>query len=73
MMSTLTALVHRDVSIGNTLSYDRHAKLADLEFAKKMSDSKSDEMRPASETRFTLSGKSLIWSQQGTCSSCWLK
>ena len=40
--------VHRDVSIGNILSYDGHAKLADLEYAKKMGDLKSNEMRTAS-------------------------
>ena len=35
--------VHRDVSIGNILFSDGHAKLADLEYAKKMGDSKSHE------------------------------
>ena len=55
--------MHRDVSIGNILFYDGHVKLADLEYAKKMGDSKSHEMRTASESLVTLSGKSLIASQ----------
>jgi hypothetical protein len=54
------------VSIGNILSCDGHAKLADLEYAKKMGDSKSHEMRTVSESCITLSCKSLIGSQQGT-------
>jgi len=61
--------VHRDVSIGNILSCDGHAKLADLEYAKKMGDSESHEIyetRAASELCIHLSGKSLIASQQGT-------
>ncbi|KAF8493938.1 hypothetical protein F5888DRAFT_1720628 [Russula emetica] len=37
--------VHRDVSIGNILSCDGHAKLADLEYAKKIGDLETDEMR----------------------------
>jgi len=37
--------VHRDVSIRNILSCDGHAKLADLEYAKKIGDSETDEMR----------------------------
>src|SRR5712672_3089707 len=60
--------VHRDVSIGNILSCGGHAKLTDLEYAKKMGDSESHEMRTASESHITLSGKSLIVSQQGTLS-----
>ena len=47
------------MSIGNILSCDGHAKLADLEYAKKMGDLKSDEMRTASESPITLSGNSL--------------
>jgi serine/threonine protein kinase len=58
--------VHRDVSIGNILSCDGHAKLANLEFAKKMGDLKSHEVRTASESPITLFGKSLIASEQGT-------
>jgi Fungal protein kinase len=58
--------VHRDVSIGNILSCDGHAKLADLEYARKMGDLKSHNTRPASEYSISLSGKSLIASQQGT-------
>jgi hypothetical protein len=60
--------VHRDVSTGNILSCDGHAKLADLEYTKKVGDLKSrgHEMRTASECPITLSGKSLIASQQGT-------
>src|ERR1700733_7496950 len=58
--------VYRDVSIGNILSYNGQAKLADLEYAKKMGDSKGRETRTASEYPITLSGKSLIASQQGT-------
>ena len=56
------------MSVANILSCDGHAKLADLEHAKKMDDSKSLEMRTASESHITLSGKSLIVSQQGTLS-----
>ena len=48
--------VHRDVSIGNILSYDGHAKLADLEYAKKMGDLKSHEMRTASEFLIIITG-----------------
>jgi serine/threonine protein kinase len=58
--------VHRDVSIGNILSCDGVAKLADLEYAKIMGDSESQEMRTASKFRLTLRGKLLIASQQGT-------
>jgi len=58
--------VHRDVSTGNILTYNGQAKLADLEYAKKMGDLKSHEMRTASESPISLSGKSLIASQQGT-------
>jgi len=49
--------VHRDVSIGNILSHDGHAKLADLEYAKKIGDLKSHEMRTASESPITISCK----------------
>jgi len=58
--------VHRDVSIGNILSCDGHAKLADLEYAKKIGDLKSHEKRTASGSPITLSGQPLIASQQGT-------
>jgi hypothetical protein len=54
------------VSVGNILLCGGHAKLVDLEYAKKMGDSESHEMRTASESHITLSGKSLIASQQGT-------
>jgi hypothetical protein len=54
------------VSIGNILSYEGHAKLADLEYAKEMGDLKSHNARTAGEYPITLSGKSLIASQQGT-------
>ena len=36
------------MSIGNILSYEGGAKLADLEYAKKVGDVKSHEMRTAS-------------------------
>ena len=43
--------VHRDVSIGNILSYEGGAKLADLEYAKKMDDKAGGHnMRTASVT-----------------------
>ena len=58
--------MHRDVSIGNILSCDGHAKLSDLEYVKKRKDLTSHEMRTASEPPITLSGKSLIETQQGT-------
>ena len=58
--------MHRDVSIGNILSCDGHAKLADLEYAKKMGDLNSHDMRTASESPISLSGKLLITPQQGT-------
>jgi serine/threonine protein kinase len=58
--------VHRDVSIGNILSYRGHAKLADLEYAKKKSDFTRHDLRTASDSPITLSGKSLNESQQGT-------
>ena len=53
------------MSIGNILSHEGQAKLADLEYVKKTSDLTSHEMRTASES-IILSGKSLIASQQGT-------
>ena len=40
--------VHRDVSIGNILEYEGGAKLADLEYAKRVGDLKRHEMRTAS-------------------------
>ena len=49
--------VHRDVSKGNILSCDGHAKLADLEYAKKLGNLDGDEMRAASGSPITLSGK----------------
>ena len=58
--------MHRDVSLGNILSCNGHAKLADLEYAKKRSDLTSHEMQTASEPPITLSGKSSIELQQGT-------
>ena len=54
------------MSIGNILSCDGHAKLVDLEYAKKMDDQKSHNARTASDSPISLSGKSLIVSQQGT-------
>ena len=48
------------MSIGNILSCGGHAKLADLEYAKKVGDLKSHDMRTASESPISLSGKSLI-------------
>jgi hypothetical protein len=54
------------VSIGNILSYNGQAKLADLEYAKKMGDLTRHEMRTASEYPITLTRKPLITSQQGT-------
>jgi hypothetical protein len=56
--------VHRDLSLGNILSCDGHAKLSDLEYAKRVGDLKSHEMRTASESPITLCGESLIG--QGT-------
>lgn len=58
--------MHRDVSIGNILYYDDKGKLADLEYAKKTTSLASHELRTASESPISLSGKSLIVSQQGT-------
>ena len=49
--------MHRDVSKGNILSCNGHAKLVDLEYAKKVGYSKSDEMRTASESPISLLGK----------------
>jgi hypothetical protein len=37
------------VSVGNILLWEGGAKLADLEYAKKVGDAKSHEMRTASE------------------------
>jgi Fungal protein kinase len=54
------------VSVGNILSCDGVAKLADLEYAKETGDVTSHEMRTASESFIDLSGKSLTESQQGT-------
>jgi serine/threonine protein kinase len=48
--------VHRDVSVGNILSYKGEAKLADLEYAKRVGDGKSHEMRTASRSSMNLSG-----------------
>jgi hypothetical protein len=42
------------VSIGNILSYNGQAKLADLEYAKKMGDLTSHETRAVSEFTITL-------------------
>ena len=47
------------MSTGNILYCDGHAKLADLEYAKKVGDLKINEMRTASESLITLSDKSL--------------
>ena len=52
--------MHRDVSIGNILSCDGHAKLVDLEYAKDLNDSNGHETRTASESPIALAGKSLI-------------
>ena len=54
------------MSTGNILSCDGHAKLADLEYAKKIGDLNSHDMRTVSESPTSLSGKSFIVSQQGT-------
>ena len=51
------------MSIGNILSHERGAKLADLEYAKRVGDVKSHEMRTASRSSFNLSGKPLIAGQ----------
>ena len=40
--------VHRGVSIGNILYYEGGGKLADLEYAKRVGDMTSHEMRTAS-------------------------
>lgn len=58
--------MHRSVSIGNILSYNGSAKLADLEYAKKVDDLQTHERRMASKFCIVLSCKSLIESQQGT-------
>lgn len=55
--------VQCDVSIGNILSHERSAKLADLEYAKRRGDTKSHEMRTASRSSFSLSRKPLIVGQ----------
>ena len=57
--------MHRDVSIENILSYNGQAKLADLEYAKKMDDSTSHETPAVGEFTITLR-RLLIVSQQGT-------
>jgi len=46
--------VHRDVSIGNILSYNGCGKLADLEYAKRMGDKTSHDMRTASGIQFVI-------------------
>jgi hypothetical protein len=51
--------VRRDVSIGNILSCEGGAKPADLEYAKRVGDVKSHEMRMASISSFNLSSKPL--------------
>ena len=43
--------VHRDVSIGNILG---SAKLGDLEYAKKIGDTRSHDVRTASGSRFVI-------------------
>jgi hypothetical protein len=48
------------------LSYGGHAKLSDLEYAKKRGESISHEMRTASESPISFLGKPLIAYQQGT-------
>jgi serine/threonine protein kinase len=55
--------MHRDISIGNILSCDGQTKLADLEYAKKMGDLTSHDMRTASDYPIILSSYSLIASQ----------
>ena len=52
--------MHRDVSIGNILSCDGHAKLVDLEYAKDSDDLSSHETRTASESPIMLSSKPFI-------------
>ena len=47
--------VHRDVSVGNILSYEGEAKLADFEYAKRVGNVKSHEMRTASGSSTNLS------------------
>ena len=54
--------MHRDVSIGNILCCNEQAKLSDLEYAKKVGDLTSHNMRTAS-VLITLSDKLLITSQ----------
>jgi Fungal protein kinase len=55
------------VSIGNILSYNGAAKLADLEYAKKVGDTKTHDMRTASRwISIHLSNKSLTVHRQGT-------
>jgi hypothetical protein len=63
--------VHRDVSIGNILSYEGGAKLADLEYAKKMDDmADCHNMRTASVPSIDLSGKLLTIFCRVLCTSC---
>ena len=54
------------MNLWNILSYNGQTKLADLEYAKRRGDLTSHEMRTASGYPITLSGISLIASQQGT-------
>jgi len=54
------------VSIGNILSCEGGAKLGDLEYAKKVGDVKSHEMRTASQFSIILSTKPSMKPQQGT-------
>jgi serine/threonine protein kinase len=49
--------VHRDVSIGNILSYNGEAKLCDLEYAKKNGDTKTHNVRTVCESLPNLSQK----------------
>ncbi|KAN0109363.1 hypothetical protein V8E52_009407 [Russula decolorans] len=46
--------VHRDVSAGNILFCDGHGKLADLEYAKKMGESKSHGMRTGTKNFMSI-------------------
>jgi hypothetical protein len=54
------------VSIGNILSYKGGAKLADLEYAKKVGNTMSHDMRTASGSPLTYPDNPLSVSQQGT-------
>ena len=55
--------VHRDMSVGNIFSYRGGAKLANLEYVKRVIDNKSHEMRTASRPFFNLLGELLIMCQ----------